>query len=334
MIEDAAMPSIFDVLETVRPRLPERWVSKAALRRVSAAAARLPQASPVCFLERAFSARNTDVDFGLCYPHPAHRALLNGDELLARRIPFVWLEVDRARVGDRSAPGVLLCLDDELSLGAFGRSVPRLTEKRLLTLADAAHRQFLGEALPHSVRDGLRSCFAELPASGRILHLCLMPSRTPPALKLNVLLPKRALVSYLRKVGWPGSFQALSHVWGCIAPSLRTAKIDLTLSPRLLPKVGLEVHPFNTSYQGRRLVLAWLHSNGLADARQCADLCAWHGAKRTLVAGKATPVELDFGMKVVLDEESTVDVKAYFQMACESLALPAKAIHARRKFDA
>src|SRR5687767_1408060 len=148
------MNTILEVLESVRPGLPERWVSKAALQRVRAAAAPLPTGSPVCFLERGFSERNSRVDFGLCYPSPAHRALLNGDALLARRVPFLWLEVDSTRA-EPSSPGVLLCLDDELSRGAFGRRVPSLTKKGLLDLADAAHRQFLFEALPASVRESL-----------------------------------------------------------------------------------------------------------------------------------------------------------------------------------
>jgi hypothetical protein len=328
------MTSILDVLETVRPGLPERWVSKAALRRVCAAAAPLSDGSLVFFLERGFSKPNTRVDFGFCYPYPAHRALLNGDELLARRIPFLWLEVDGARAGDPWSAGRLLCLDGKFGRQAVGRSAPSLTEKRLLVIAEAAHRQLLQEPLPTSVRGSLRTCFTALPVNGRLLHLCVMPSRQPPVMKVNVSLPKRALVSYLKSVGWPGSISSLSHVWRCIGPWLRTAKIDLTLSPSLRPKVGLEIHPSNTSFEGRRRVLAWLQSNGLADVRQCTDLCAWHGATQTRATGKPARVELDFGIKIVLDEKSMVDVKAYFHVACESLVVPAKATHARRKFDA
>jgi hypothetical protein len=152
-------------------------------------------------------------------------------------------------------------------------------------------------------------------------------------MKLNVSLPKRSLARYLKAIGWPGSLSSLAEVWSSIAPLLRSAKIDLTLSPSLGPKLGLEIHPYNASVEGRRRVLAWLENNGLADPRQCADLAAWHGAQRTLSAGRSTPVELDFGMKLVLDANSRLDAKAYFQVASESLLHPAVAAHARRKFD-
>jgi hypothetical protein len=326
--------SILDVLDTLRPRLPKRWAPDVALRRVRAAAAQLPPGSPVCFLERRFSERKGRVDFGLCYPSPAHEALLNGSKLLARQTPFLWLEVDQAPLGSRSAPAVLLCVDTAMGRRAFGRVVPRLSEARLLALAGAAHQQFLHQPTQPSLRASLRKCFAALPAKGRILHVCFMPSRKPPVTKLNVLLPKSSLLGYLEEIGWSGSYSSLKAIWRSIAPSLRSAKIDLTLTPGVSPKLGLEVHPFNTSVEGRREVLRWLEHEGLAGSQQSAELSRWHGARQTVLAGKPTPIELDFGMKIVLDAESKIDAKGYFQIASESLVTPAAAERRQRKSHA
>lgn len=325
------MISILDVLDLVGPGLPERWVSAAAFRRVRAAAARLPEGSPVCFLERGFAEQGKRLDFGLCYPYPAFRSLLNDSKRLASQVPFIWIEVDHSRIPKRSPPGVLLCVDRKLGRQAFARRVPELTERRLLSLGDAAHRHFLLDALPHAVRGSLRSCFAALPSSGRILHLCFMPSRSPAVMKVNVSLPRRALLTYLERVGWPGSFSELERVWSRIGPMLDTAKIDLTLSPGMRPKLGLEIHPFNTSFEGRRDVLAWLQREGKAERQQRADLLAWHGEKQLRSLAGTASVELDFGMKLVLDEGAPLEAKAYFQMTSDKLLRPVRVANARRE---
>jgi hypothetical protein len=308
------MPSAREIFALMQPAWPRSLVPREAGMRLRRVSAKLPLGSATYYLECRLN-RAVDVDLEVGYPFPAYKKLLPGFNA-ASQVAFVLLEMDRADPGVGPGPGLLLGLDRKMGIHACGRAVPALTPARFLKVAREASECFLGRPVSPELDGTLRACFASLPRGGRILHLSAMPSRKPPLLKLNLVMPKPALRGYLQRVGWTGKADALDSLWESIHPFCRFAKFDLILEKGVHPKLGLELFPSNSTLKGRRAALQWVAARGLGLPEKCSEMSAWYGPLwRPDAAGRRLiRIGLDFGIKIVFDGPASCEAKGYLQV--------------------
>lgn len=304
------------------PSLPGSLVSGPAAAFLENIQARMPTGSATYYLECRLSG-NPQVDVEAGYTRPEAIPMLQG-LIPAAVAPFVLLEWDQAQDGRDTRPGLLLCLDRRLGIGACGNALPPLQLTSLVAAAEAVSRQWLGRTLENSVSEALAACFTNLPRGGRILHLSAMSSRNPPLLKLNIVMPPRAFPGYLRRIGWKGASQGLSRLWKTLRPFVREAKFDLILQGGIHPKLGLELFPSNSSLGSRVAALGRLTTRKWIRPEKGRDLSRWPGTVWRVDArrNRILRIDKDFGLKFVLDGAGEVESKGYLQIfpQCASVA--------------
>ena len=257
--------------------------------------------------------------------------------MLASQLPLAWLELDRVDAGLSAAtvPGVYVALESPRGSGRLGaRSCPPAVA---LALAEV-----LGQPMAPAAQHILRTCFQELPESGRILFVGIMPSRQPTEIKVNGTVPRTALCSYLDRIGWPGATSALeslllerycpSHRF----PSLDRVRFDVTIlapgralieppgQPEIHPKIGIELFSSQPDHPARDRIprtpgdpacdlLQHLVEDGLASPAKRDGVLAWARATEAPSQLAPDPIYFDrtWHLKLVLDRHQNVTAKAY-----------------------
>jgi hypothetical protein len=314
---------------------PEALASRECLDGIGESLRWLPPGSSSYFLECRLGGDDAGIDFGACFRSPLDsvsdrpgRADWDGNgtwkpvadalslwgspaSALRRRVPYMWIEMDGAGLRSRPGkPGFLFCVDPSLA------RVPerfRTGKADLLTVA----REITGHLFPDGVSGiaerTLGDCLNALPADGRILHISAMPSRSPAAVKVNVRMPKKALLGFLRRIRWPGDPSDLERIWRAFDPFQTCAKIDLEIGDGFAPRLGLELHPYNAPKTGRTAALQRLERTGIAQGGKARALAAWTGSVTRVFPGHRWPTRMvkEFGLKLVLGEGHSVRAKGY-----------------------
>lgn len=335
--EAAAMPwGAAETWRHVKSLVPGELVPASALFQVGEAIPLLPPGSTAYFLECRLAAGDSRLDFGACFRSPREEAAMgiraepwqsvspwpvvtevfscwrSLDSHLSRHVPYIWLELDdTGKPAGETPPGILFCIDP--SMARMPALFPELSHAGLLGVVQEASEIVLGEPLSPLNQRAMLACSAFLPAGGRIHHVSLMPARSRGALKVNVSLPKQDLPRYLDAIRWPGSRKDLARLWETGHAFLDQAKVDLSIQEGLLPTIGLELHPYNTTLSGRRSALASLEASGMGDSGKCRALAAWSGQVERIYRGHSWPTRLveEFGLKLVMGLSMVPAAKGY-----------------------
>jgi hypothetical protein len=134
----------------------------------------------------------------------------DGDSPIHATAPGIWLEFDDVvRHGQRpTTPSICVGL---VAGYRFDQPFNPPDFDRDFHAASSALRA-LGVDPSEPVRSVLSACFADLPRSGRWVHLSVMLGRRPSAIKLYGVMNREALAPYLRKIGWAGDYAAIARL--------------------------------------------------------------------------------------------------------------------------
>ncbi|PTL82234.1 hypothetical protein [Vitiosangium sp. GDMCC 1.1324] len=240
---------------------------------------------------------------------------------LGQRIPLTLLEFDvEGAPGPVPVPGFHFCIDPD-----FQRHPPDLDARTgvpgggfdteaLLELVQTATTLLPRGGLESPTLEQLRVCHEQLPAGGRLLHLSRMFSRAGAPLKLNALVPRDGLATWLSRIGSPVSPEQVLELLERHAPGQHLAKLDLALGPSLGQRLGLELS-FRYGAPGTpewERLLQGLSAEGLCTAEERDALLAWRGPARLRRDGGGWPLRLerDLVLKLVLDG-AEIQAKAY-----------------------
>ncbi|MGZ9098670.1 MAG: hypothetical protein ACXW3O_03115 [Brevundimonas sp.] len=159
----------------------------------------------------------------------------------------------------------------------------------------AAGRRFVGTVVP----GGLAAWDRALAVVDRAVAHGLTPGRMVGAMlsrdgQLRLMLrglSAPAVERFLREVGWPGEIAPLLALLAQPALSGPETRLVLGFAPDLTADCGLEIihEPAEAGAAGRRALLAWLVSAGLAEADRVAALETWVGMITPAAAGAPWP---------------------------------------------
>lgn len=142
-----------------------------------------------------------------------------------------------------------------------------------------------------------------------------MLRRSPAALKMDIQLKNSELEAYLRRIAWPGSFEALTHFWRGDDLLGGEAKFQLACGDGLHPLIEFEFDIFSDS---RSLVKAeklvnFLQARGLCDKGRGQALLAWPGETRLRMVADGSEIRTQrwLDLKLCWHAGSGWSAKAY-----------------------
>jgi hypothetical protein len=227
--------------------------------------------------------------------------------------PCVWFEYDAP-----SAPNPLVLASPSVGLEQDYQQRHFAAKGGLSSFAASVSAQVLDVLLPAAsaqvARQTLQRCFAALPPDGGVGYLSVMTARSPAAVKLYVILPRRSLGAYLQAVGWPGDIARATALLGQLyLPELSTAYLDLTLTSGVQARLGIAVSQFHRRELGSGATAAWPPLPEELSA-VATELRAWTGTTRAVVGGSRTWIHRWLDLKAVLEGDQ-VEYKAYLGFA-------------------
>jgi hypothetical protein len=174
--------------------------------------------------------------------------------------------------------------------------------------------------------DLLRSCIYALPIGADLVHISLMSGRDPHAVKVYGVAPRSLFSSYLRTVGWCGSFTTLHDVMERLAiPGLCGDDVyfDLNLSNMHIPNestLGVAFSQQQVGPDARRLtLLQHLADEGQCSSQQAAALGAWATlAPEPCAAHRHRRISRHLDLKTVIAPRGELRTKAYLGFRVES----------------
>ena len=286
-----------DYLNVVAAYLPARLVSAAAVAWAKTTAGLLPPSSNFIF-ECRLDSQAPDADFlvavvaadgsrgawagenplatlpALAGTHPIWRRV---QQLLAdwhrgadglAPIHDGWLEFDIPPRGPAvPAPSFFFGFDETVT-----RSYPELVE----TLIE----RLLERPLSGGERHQLRACYAALPTGALIFEVGVMFARASAPLRLCTYgLPPQHIVTYLERIGWPGSSQELRRLIAELAPLADSVSLDFTLDEAVQPEIGLEccINDGPAARARLRALLGYLGATGACLDEKREALLSWPG---------------------------------------------------------
>jgi hypothetical protein len=210
---------------------------------------------------------------------------------LFEAIHNVWLEFDV----DGSAPRVpvpSVFLGSEALQVAEPAADPDVMPPHCAWLAGLALPLLLIQEVGSGPRRQIARCLNLLPSGARIFQVGLMLSRVSRITRLCVRgVSGRQIVDYLEALGWEGSVREMKTIVDSLAPLVERIDVDLDVTDRVLPKIGLECYPV-MSAPGIQRFLDFFVSSGLATAEKAKALAAWRGMAHERLTPDVWPREL------------------------------------------
>jgi len=181
--------------------------------------------------------------------HPIWRRIRTFSEEWAKRasplhqaVHNLWFELDiddtRPRV---PVPSVFIGSDQLRSfpphadLGSMPKACAWFTDLALPIL--------LGEELGAAARGQVARCINLLPPEGRLFQAGLMLARDSQTARLCVRgISKGQIVEYLRAIEWKGAWLELESLLQSLEQKVERIDLDLDVTDRVLPKIGLECY--------------------------------------------------------------------------------------------
>jgi hypothetical protein len=321
--------SVSATFERVFGFLP-RELRSSGLERCARIAARIPEAASSHYLEfRLNSTEQVDVltycedkriveDFATqlgSRPSRVWSENLKVLEAWARQdgeladAPFVFLEYDAGEdfVEAEPEPSVSIGIEADYYArylgGLRGQAAPEL----------ALGRRAYGRLLPLERRESvlavLDRCYAALPAGGAIPHAAVMSTRVPVTAKPYIVLPRPRVLEYLKKIGWPGSLDAVARLLETYyAPFRESVYLDVTITDRIEARLGLATSQFQFGEVDENSLDWWKLPGQLGHYK--AALKAWVGHSEEEFDGKRLWLHRWLDTKAVLKGEE-IEYKAY-----------------------
>jgi hypothetical protein len=327
-----------DVFAEVEARLPAELVGGDERESCRALALRLPAAVTSCYLECRLDARRR-VDFLVLFrnklstleglearharaaPHSAsglNLGLARGwarEDTALHDVPFVWLEYDLDERFDAEAPAASPSVGLERGY-SLGPSVRRQIDRpAALRRARGAIDAVVSVERRERVAVEVARCTATLPASGALIYLSEMNTRSPSVTKLYVSLSKHDVPEYLRAIRWPGDLARVEAILKQFyAPIAKTVFLDVSIADSVLARIGFafsqlhasEMDHFDPAWQ-------WLEAPGVDPGKKRA-LIAWPG-DATMKRDGFSRVRRWVDLKIVCNEEGALETKAYLGYA-------------------
>jgi hypothetical protein len=325
---------IHELLAHAAPHVPEGLIDAAAWERLAALPRQFPAAGIVGALECRLEAGASQIDFevcitrssggqqalaaampGLASTNPANdarwersveflRAWADPDSSLAATVPIIWLEFD-LDAGSTGAPGpfAIATLDPQQAF----EDDPATRPARAAAL-NRVIESLNGGALGSATRETLQYCLDALPAAGRLMHIAVRPGDGKSAVRIILQMPWPKMVDYLERVGWPGDLAELAAWLQRTCPSMRLHSLNLDVTDRVGPRIGVEYHYDPGAPQWASLFDA-LEERGACTPERRAQLAAWpsDGASSNALVC----VERELLIKAVFAPGAPVQAKAY-----------------------
>lgn len=161
-----------------------------------------------------------------------------------------------------------------------------------LWLTHMALPVLLGAEMNEDHRAAVARCVNCLPARAHVFQVGLMLARRHQTCRLCIRgMSPLQLVDYLHALNWPGSESELTSLLASFTGSVERFDLDLDVSDRVLPKIGLELYTSAASPQLPAL-LASLISLGLCSERKAAAICSWPGTAHEELEADRWPEDL------------------------------------------
>lgn len=172
-----------------------------------------------------------------------------------------------------------------------------LSLERVLGLAG----ELLGGRMTVELVATLKHCLGALPASGRVIHLGSMLSRSGAGLRVVAQLPANHFISYLTAIGEREIGHSALSTLAKLPPVFESFMVSLDLAAAVSPRVGIEC--FIGSEKGG--LSKW---KALMDRLQALELCtqrktraflAWYGICQEGVCSGPWPDDLRLGDRLL-----------------------------------
>jgi hypothetical protein len=337
-----------DTFARIAPLLPPALVHPEAIASINRIAGSLPEAISCACVECRLN-DNPQVDFIACsmardggraalaaYPSQSEPGggPLSGDEwkrvfsfcaewsnpesILYKKVPFIWLEFDINRPPPAVPnPFLIFCLQPGFMQGPLKENRPEgrvdpasVEEQRRLMRAGLA--PLLKRPLDPRVEERLAVCARELPESGHIAHLAPHNTRGLDSYRLVLSISRDELPDYLRRIGWPGSMDALSNLLSSMFNLSSGLDVDLDISDTVLPTIGMSSYNPIGDPRWRRLLDTLVDQGVCSPAKREAAL-QWPGRSEVTLPGHKWPSELNrtLEVKVVYRKGEPLLAKVY-----------------------
>lgn len=230
---------------------------------------------------------------------------------LREAISTLWLEFDDVTTSfENAAPSISACMVPGYDYRT--RVEPVRDREDELSEALRVYQALSAHVDEHDVVT-LERAIRALPNAGRCIHLSVMTARTPPALKLYLILPRSTLQTYLDDVGWSGTRELLAELLeGFASESLCGPDLYIDLNLWSLrhrqPALGVAFARQQASFdpQHERL-LSRLVSVGHCNAEQASALANWQASAPS---GESRWLDLKTAYR-----EGELETKAYLGVA-------------------
>lgn len=195
----------------------------------------------------------------------------------------------------------------ERDAGAKGTSVVYAEVESAAPPVVAVAEALRGEPAAPPARALLERAQERLPPAARVVHVGDLKARGVDATRLVVRAPREAVVDWLRGLGWEGAVAALERTLTRLAVGHSHVAVQVDLSDRPLPRVGVELyHPSRGGLDPRWAALGdALITEGLADPLRALGLVGW------ACGLGAPPLAIGAQVKVGIGAEGSREAKGY-----------------------
>lgn len=159
--------------------------------------------------------------------------------VLHKQVRNVWLEFDTATFSSDSIP-VPSCFFGPEPMFA----TPALHHKHPhAAIWEVALPLLLGRQLPQPIEQSLLRCLENLPENAYIFQIGLMLARKCDTVRLCIRnIAPDAIIDYLMGLNWCGNLQTLQALLKNVAAVTDRIDLDIDVSDRIHPKIGLECY--------------------------------------------------------------------------------------------
>lgn len=227
-------------------------------------------------------------------------------------VKVIWLEWDAPFQRD-AAPLQLPSIDPRF-WGPPGTAAP--TGEQQVASASASYAAIFGGPPPAAQMAGMRQMIAALPPSAEALAVASLRPRGLEVHRLFAGVPRGRVMGWLDAIGWPGDRTVLIPWLRAIVQSWEPAYLQVEVGDDgVTPYLGIE--PQQSSSDPAALTHRWRFLDDLAD-RGDVDLAAveavkaWPGTRVVDLGGAARVEHRSIHLKLVLQRDRPVDLKAYF----------------------
>jgi hypothetical protein len=344
-----------ETLKLIKPHVPYQLVSFKVFSWVKGITTRLPKAASSYYWECRLAAGATQVDFLACVAasdggrevlagqgtgaglpdvllenplwDPAHdffRQWAEPTSVLHEAIPLIWLEFDQVDgpVPEVPLPSFSFCLDPLYAdRRSWSQHINSLNMQERRKVAERGVHLFFGSPLSPQSQQALFACFDSLPPSGQIIHLSAMVARQPAVVKMYGSIPKDQLLTYLTRIGWPGSIPELTDILTtfCTPETVdNNMFIDLTVGETVMPKLGLafsQLQIENLPHRDptRQILLDQCVQTGLCTPEKRDALLTWPGSFRATFRHEQWPTRFRkwLDVKIIYQPNQPLEAKGY-----------------------